>query len=77
MQKIRKILSAVSEKTALPTNQSTNHYQQHRPYRTWLTPVQKHYQLNNLLCPIRLGLKKVRNTARKKQTWFQKGDERN
>ena len=41
MQKIRKILRAVSEKTALPTNQSTNYYQQHRFYRTWLTPVQK------------------------------------
>ena len=45
MQKIRKILRAVSEKTALltnqPTNQQTNHYQQHRPYRTSLTPVQK------------------------------------
>ena len=42
MQKIRKILRAVSEKTALPTNQSTNYYQQHRFYRTSLTPVQKH-----------------------------------
>ena len=45
MQKIRKILRAVSEKTALPTNQPTNqptnYYQQHRFYRTWLTPVQK------------------------------------
>ena len=41
MQKIRKIFSAVSEKTALPTNQPTNYYQQHRFYRTWLTPVQK------------------------------------
>ena len=37
MQKIRKILRAVSEKTALPTN----YYQQHRSYRTSLTPVQK------------------------------------
>ena len=41
MQKIRKILEAVSEKTALPTNQPTNYYQQHRFYGTWLTPVQK------------------------------------
>ena len=40
MEKIRKILRAVSEKTALPTNQSTNYYQQHRSYRTSLTPVQ-------------------------------------
>ena len=41
MQKIRKILRAVSEKTALPTNQPTNYYQQHQSYRTSLTPVQK------------------------------------
>ena len=41
MQKIRKILRAVSEKTALPTNQPTNHYQQHRSYRTSLPPIQK------------------------------------
>ena len=41
MQKIRKILRAVSEKTALPTNQPTNYYQQHQSYRTLLTPVQK------------------------------------
>ena len=45
MQKIRKILRAVSEKTALPTNQPTNppinYYQQHLFYRPWLTPVQK------------------------------------
>ena len=40
MQKIRKILRAVSEKTVLPTNQPTNYYQQHRSYRTSLTPVQ-------------------------------------
>ena len=40
MQKIRKILKAVSEKTALPTNQLTNYYQQHRFYGTRLTPVQ-------------------------------------
>ena len=38
--KTRKILSVVSEKTALPTNQPTNYYQQHRSYRTSLTPVQ-------------------------------------
>ena len=42
MQKIRKILRAVSEKTALPTNQPTNYYQQHRSYTTLLTPVQKY-----------------------------------
>ena len=36
MQKIRKILRAVSEKTALPTNQPTNYYQQHQSYRTSL-----------------------------------------
>ena len=41
MQKIRKILKAVSEKTALPTNQSTNYYQQHQFYRTWPTPAQQ------------------------------------
>ena len=49
MQKIRKIVWDVSEKTALPTNKPTNqptnqlsnYYQQHRFYRTWLTPVQK------------------------------------
>ena len=42
MQKIRKILRAVSEKTVLTTNQPTNQptNQQHRFYRTWLTPVQ-------------------------------------
>ena len=28
MQKIRKLLRAFSEKTALPTNQPTNYYQQ-------------------------------------------------
>ena len=41
MRKIRKIFRAVSEKSTLPTNQSTNYYQQHRFYRTWLTPVQQ------------------------------------
>ena len=41
MQKIRKILRAVSEKTALPTNRPTNDYKQQRFYRTWLTPVQQ------------------------------------
>ena len=45
MQKIRKILRAVSEKTALlinqPTSQPTSYYQQHRFYRIWLKPVQK------------------------------------
>ena len=46
MQKIRKILGAVSEKTALPTNQPTNQLTnqllpKHRFFRTWLTPVQK------------------------------------
>ena len=37
MQKIRKILRAVFEKTALPTN----YYQQHQFFRTWLTPFQQ------------------------------------
>ena len=41
MQKIKKILRAASEKTALPTNQPTNYYQQHQSYRTLATPVQK------------------------------------
>ena len=44
MQKIRKILRAVSEKTALPTNEPTNqptNYQEHRSYSTSLTPIQK------------------------------------
>ena len=45
MQKIRKILRAVSEKTALPTNQPTNqptnYYLEHRSYSTSLTPIQK------------------------------------
>ena len=41
MQKIRKILRAVSEKTALPTNQPTNYYQQHQFHRTSLTLVQQ------------------------------------
>ena len=40
MQKIRKILWAVSEKTVLPINQPTNYYLQHRSYRTLLTLVQ-------------------------------------
>ena len=40
IQKIRKFLRAVSEKTALPTNQPTNYQQQHRFNRTWLTPIQ-------------------------------------
>ena len=37
MEKLRKILTAISEKTALPTN----YYQQHQSYRTLITPVQK------------------------------------
>ena len=41
MQKIRKILRAAFEQTALPTKEPTNYYQQHRSYRTSLTPVQK------------------------------------
>ena len=41
MQKIRKILRAFPKKTALPTNQLTNYYQQHQSYRTWLMPDQK------------------------------------
>ena len=60
MQKIRKMLRAVSEKTALPTNQPTNYYQQHRSYKTSLTPVQKllnriillHIYIINLSCNI-------------------------
>ena len=44
MQKIRKILRAVSEKTALPTNQPTNQLLPTTPILwTWLTPVQKTY----------------------------------
>ena len=35
------MLRAVSEKTALPTNQPTNYYQQQQSYRASLTPVQK------------------------------------
>ena len=46
MQKNRKILSVVSEKTALPTNQPTNQLLQHRSYKTSLTPVQKTNQLS-------------------------------
>ena len=41
MQEVRKIHRPVSEKTELLTNQPNNYYQQHRIYRTWLTPVQK------------------------------------
>ena len=65
MQKIRKILRTISEKTALPTNQQptnqpTNYYQQHRFYRTWLTLVQqilktvylRKFILQNFLKPI-------------------------
>ena len=37
MQKIRKILRAVSEKTALPTN----YYQQHQSHRTYSKPFIK------------------------------------
>ena len=50
MQKIRKILTAVSEKTALPTNQPTKCYQQHRSYRTWLAPVQKQIDGKSYSC---------------------------
>ena len=47
MQKIWKILRAVSEKTALPTNQTTNQLlPATRFYRTWLTPVQKKFVWN-------------------------------
>ena len=45
-QKIREILRAISEKAALPTNQPTNYYQQHRLNRTWLMPVQKQNMVN-------------------------------
>ena len=41
MQKIRKVLRAISEETALPTNQLTNQLLKHRSYRTSLTLVQK------------------------------------
>ena len=54
MQKFRIILRAVPEKTVLPTNQTNNYYQQHRSYRTSLTPVQSnkvldliHFELNS------------------------------
>ena len=44
MHKIKKILGAVSEKTALPTNQPTNQLLPTTPILwTWLTPVQKTY----------------------------------
>ena len=45
MQKIRKILRAVSEKTTLPTNQllPTTPF-----YRTWLTPVQQYKTISFL-----------------------------
>ena len=49
MQKIRKILTAVSEKTLLPTNQPTNYYQQYRSCRTSLTPVQKEVKVYSIL----------------------------
>ena len=54
MQKIRKIVEPflrklryqptnqpIDQPTNQPTNQPSNYYQQHRFYRTWLTPVQK------------------------------------
>ena len=50
MQKIGKILRAVSEKNALPTNQPTNqptsYYQQHRSNRIWCTPVPQKNLIN-------------------------------
>ena len=46
MQKIRKILTAISKKTALQTKQATSYYQQHQSYTTSLTPVQKTYISN-------------------------------
>ena len=45
---MRKILRAIPEKTALPTNQPTSYYQQHQFYRTWLTPVQKKHTKTKL-----------------------------
>ena len=52
MQKTGKFFRAVSEKTALPTNQPTNQptncYEQHRSYRTSLTPVQKNNKKLNI-----------------------------
>ena len=42
MQKSEKSLEPFLRKLRYqPTNQPTNYYQQHRFYRTWLTPVQK------------------------------------
>ena len=54
MQKIRKILRVVSGKNALPTN----YYQQHRSYRTSLTPVQ---QTTNRRRKLEEGLKSRRD----------------
>ena len=52
MQKIRKILRAVSEKIVLPPTQPTNYYQQHRSNRTSLTPVQKDHLIFTKLVKI-------------------------
>ena len=45
MQKSEKSLEPFLRKLRYqPTNQPTNYYQQHRSYRTSLTPVQKYVQ---------------------------------
>ena len=74
MQKIRKILRAVSEKTVLPTNQPTNqltnqltnqptnYYQQHRFYRTWLTSVQKQVMVSPVTFPGKQGGENIPST---------------
>ena len=50
MQKIRKILGAVFEKTALPTNQPIITNNTDLIYRTWLTLVQKVSKYKNHKC---------------------------
>ena len=57
MQKIRKIFTAVSEKTALPTN----YYQQHQSYRTSLTPVQKIFAILRFYSKSLTPLKQLTN----------------
>ena len=57
-KKSKQSLRAVAEKMALPTNQPTNqstnqptnYYQQHRFYKIWLTPIQKHFFQKNTKC---------------------------
>ena len=67
MQKIRKILRAVSEKTTLPpnqptnqsTNQPTSYYQEQQFSRTWLMPVQKKRQKYNISKNVRAKILQV------------------